>query len=121
MTERSRVLLEGSDKILGVVRPNGTCDAEKFLQGLDNRYKARYQRWFEYYRDGRAIKNPENLRHLRQSEDVAVWELKSGGFRLYIVAHEDKWYVTHGVKKVQDKRVNAEIEKALGLFNELIR
>ena len=121
MTEHTRALLDGSDKILGVVRSNGICDAETFLRGLDNRYKARYQRWFEYYRDGKPIKNPENLKHLRQAEDSAVWELKSGGFRLYIVAYQGKWYATHGVKKVQDKRVNAEIEKALNLFNELIR
>ena len=106
--------------MLGIVRRNGDCDAEDFLAGLDIRFKARYQRWFEYLRDSKPIKNPENLKHLRTTPKGVVWQLKGDRYRLYLIQYGGIWYASHGVKKLQDKRVNAEIDKALAVFAELI-
>ena len=120
MTEHTKQLLRGCNTVLGIVRVNGECDAENFIRSLDRTYQARYQRWFEYMRDGKPIKNPENLRHLRSTPNGVVWELKSGGYRLYLVLHRETYYATHGIKKVKDKQVNGQIDKALATFADRI-
>jgi hypothetical protein len=120
MSQHTKRLLDDCDTVLGIVRRNGECDATDFIDHIERKFQARYQRWFEYLRDGNRIKNPENLKHLRTTTKGVVWELKGDAYRLYMIEYEGVWYVAHGVRKLKDKQVNAEIEKALDLFADLI-
>lgn len=48
-----------------------------------------------------------------------VFELKvhqGPGWRLYAIRYGNRWYLTHGRKKPKDKRVNAEVAKAISIF-----
>lgn len=120
MTEPMGVrLLAGSDLILGVRRPDGTCDAFDFIASLTGAPKARFRRYLEYLRDGHHIKSPENMRYLESdSSGNQLHELKihTPALRLYLVRSKSTWVVTHGVKKVKDKLVPREISKAWDAF-----
>jgi hypothetical protein len=120
MTEPKGVrLLADSDAILGVRRPDGTCDAFDFISGLTGAPRARFRRYFEYLRDGHYIKSPENMRHLEtDSRGNQLHELKihTPALRVYLVKSKSTWVITHGVKKVKDKLVPREISKAWDAF-----
>lgn len=123
MTEHPHtLLLPPSPRIIGLVRSNGVGEAVEFLRSLDDRQKSRYQRYFEYLRDGHHIKSPENMRHLRTPHDTyELHELKdhrNGGTRLYLAAYESAWLVTHGVRKVADSKVPRQIDHALEILDE---
>lgn len=122
MTEHLRSpieLLDDCGTILGLVRSSGRCDSVEFIQGLQKRFQARYQRYLEYLRDGTPIKSPENYRQLwRESSGLVVAELKADKYRLYLVNTGIYWYATHGRDKPKDNRVPAEIEKALDIYRE---
>jgi hypothetical protein len=112
-------LLGDTDVVVGVVRTNGRCDARDFIQKLQPRYQARYQRFLEYLRDGIPIQSPEHVRRLSPSgEFPVVYELKADKYRLYVVRDSQRWYVTHGRDKPKDNRVGAEIDKALSIYSE---
>lgn len=108
--------------MVAIVRLNGRSDAGDFIRALDPRPKARFDVYFERLRDGRHIKNPENMRHLETRRDgVKLHELKvhvGGGLRLYVIQRKHQWLATHGAKKVKDNRVPAEIRKAFDIFDE---
>jgi hypothetical protein len=122
MTEHRRhpiELLDDCGTVLGLVRPSGRCDSVDFIQGLQLRFQARYQRYFEYLRDGNPIKSPENFRQLlRDAGGLVVAELKVDKYRLYVINDGTCWYATHGRDKPKNNRVPAEIEKALDIYTE---
>lgn len=112
-------LLDDCDTVVALVRRSGRCDSVEFVQALPDRYQARYQRYLEYLRDGNPIKNPENRRNLRRTDDgLLVLEIKVDKYRLYVVYDGARWFVTHGRTKPKDNRVNAEIDKALDMHAE---
>lgn len=125
MTElegRSIELLDDCPWILGLVRPSGRCDSVDFIRGLEKRHQAKYQRYFEYLRDGNQIKSPENCRTLRrEATGLVVMELKVDKYRLYVVRKDPYWYVTHGRNKPKDHAVASEIDRALAMFRELVQ
>ena len=117
-----RSLLPGSRTVLAIVRVNGNCDASDFIAGLRLQSRAKFQSYFERLRDGHHVKSPENMRFLQSDRYGAkLHELKvhsDGGLRIYVVEFDNKWLATHGVKKVKDNRVPAEVAKAFGIFYE---
>jgi len=121
MAERWHSCLEESTAVVALVQTNGRCLGEEFIKALPRERQAKFHRYFEYLRDGKQIKSPENMKHLRTEEGVEVHELKvhaDGGYRLYLIPEDGRWLVTHGVRKVKDNRVMAEVSKALRLFAE---
>lgn len=122
MTEHVRgpiELLDNCQTVLGLVRPSGRCDSVEFIKSLSLRFQARYQRYFEYLRDGTPIKSPENYRMLyRDQNGLLVAELKVDKYRFYLVKAGGRWYASHGRQKPKDSRVPAEIRKALDIYNE---
>ncbi|MCQ9162777.1 hypothetical protein [Arthrobacter sp. STN4] len=112
-------LLDDCPWVLAVVRTSGKCDAAEFIRHLEKRYQARYRRYFEYLRDGKPIKSPENFRTLqRESDGAVVVELKVDKYRLYLVHDEPYWWATHGRDKPKDHAVGAEIDKALAAYRD---
>ena len=112
-------LLKDCDNVLGAVRRSGGCEAQDFMQGIDRRYQARYQRYLEYLRDGIAIKSPENFRRLSPAgSDPTVFEIKVDKYRMYVVRSKSIWFATHGREKPKDNQVQHEIDKALSIFWE---
>lgn len=117
MTEHTRRLLSGCDTVLAVNRRSGGSDAVDFFVRLDRRFRARYQRYLEYLRDGTPIKSPENFRRLSGSgPDPTVFEIKVDKYRLYVVRYDAIWYATHGRVKPKDNQVPREVDKALEIF-----
>ena len=112
-------MLPNSDIVRAMVRRGGGCDAKEFIQSLDRRFQARYQRYLEYLRDGVSIKTPENFRRLSpHGAEPIVFEIKVDKYRLYIVRFQMNWYATHGRAKPKDNQVPREIQKALEIFWE---
>jgi hypothetical protein len=119
MTEHTRRFWSDCDTVLAMNRRSGGSDAAEFLQKLQPRFMARYQRYLEYLRDGIPIKTPENFRRLSQpGGDTTVFEIKVDKYRLYVVRHNVSWYATHGREKPKDNQVPREIVKALRIFWE---
>lgn len=119
MTEHARRMLPDSDTVFAMNRRSGGSDAVEFLQRLQPRFRARYQRYLEYLRDGVPIKSPENFRRLSPSgAEPVVYEIKVDKYRLYVVHHQLRWYATHGREKPKDNQVPREVEKALAIFWE---
>lgn len=125
MTEHKGArLLEGSDVTLGVVLPNGKSAAFDFVAALPRVVQARFKRFFERLQDNIPIKSPEHMRHLdTDAHGNELHELKNHkpAVRLYIVkiaspTGATKWVVTHGVDKVKDNRVPAEMDRSWGIF-----
>lgn len=124
MTQHVTPVFDDSDVVYTICRAEGTDEADSFLRALDARDQVRFQRYLERLRDGHRIKSPENMRHIRGIQDprvpgAEVHELKvhsRGGLRLYVVRFENRWYATHGVKKVKDSAVPAQARKALDIF-----
>ena len=107
------------DTVLAMNRRSGGSDAVDFFTRLDNRFKARYQRYLEYLRDGIPIKSPENFRRLSPAgPDPTVFEIKVDKYRLYIVRNNVSWYATHGREKPKDNQVPREVTKALAIYWE---
>lgn len=107
------------DTVFAMNRRSGGSDAVDFLKALQPRYRARYQRFLEYLRDGVPIKSPENFRRLSTSgSDPAVFEIKVDKYRLYIVRDNVAWFATHGRDKPKDNQVSREADKALNIFWE---
>jgi hypothetical protein len=121
MTEHFIRVLVDCDNVFMVVRVNGENNAQDFLASLAVRYRARYQRYFEWLRDGHSIKSPENIRHLKTLDGLSVWELKVDAWRLYAVKRENTWYLTHGRRKPKDSKVRAEIDHALNILGERLQ
>lgn len=103
--------------VLGVVRLSGRCEAFEYIKGLDARYRAKYQRFFERLRDGQPIKSPENFRRIGDTKPD-VFELKADKYRVYLVRHGNCWYVTHGRNKPTNSQVPTEVKKSLEIFWE---
>ncbi len=119
MTEHARRLLPGCDSVFAMNRRSGGSDAVEFLQRLERRFLARFQRYLEYLGNGTPIKSPENFRRLSGAgADPVVYEIKVDKYRLYVVHHQLCWYATHGREKPKDNKVPREIEKALAIFWE---
>jgi hypothetical protein len=119
MTEHVRRLLPDCDTVFAMNRRSGGSDAVDFLQRLQPRFKARYQRYLEYLRDGVPIKSPENFRRLSPSgAGPVVYEIKVDKYRLYVIHHQLCWYITHGREKPKDNQVPREIDKSLAIFWE---
>lgn len=119
MTEHTRRLLPDCDTVFAMNRRSGGSDAVTFLQQLQPRFRARYQRYLEYLRDGIPIKSPENFRRLSPpGPDPVVFEIKVDKYRLYIIRNNVGWYATHGREKPKDNQVPREITKALSIFWE---
>lgn len=119
MTEHTMRFWPDCGTVLAMKRKSGGSDAIEFLQRLQPRYKARYQRYLEYLRDGTPIKSPENLRRLSTGGgDPTVFEIKVDKYRLYMIRNNVSWYATHGREKPKDSRVAREIEKSLTIFWE---
>lgn len=119
MTEHTTRLLGDCDTVVAMVRKSGRCPAVEFIQSLQFRFQARYERYFERLRDHHQIKTPENLRKLSATENGAtVYELKVDKYRLYIVKYNVLWVATHGGVKPGGNRVQAEIDKAFDIFWE---
>lgn len=119
MTEHARRLLPDCDTVFAMNGRSGGSDAVEFLYRLQPRFKARYQRYLEYLRDGVPIKSPENFRRLSPSgADPTVYEIKVDKYRLYVVHNQLRWYATHGRDKPKDNQVPREVEKALAIFWE---
>lgn len=104
------------DAVLAMNRRSGGSDAIEFLQKIQPRFRARYQRYLEYLRDGIPIKSPENFRRLSTGGDPTVFEIKVDKYRLYIVRNNVSWYATHGRVKPKDNQVPREIDKTLAIF-----
>lgn len=117
-------MFDGHDNVFTITGPNGRDEADEFLSTLDVKEQARFQRYLERLRDGHQVKSPENMRHIKQVRDprqmgAEVHELKShsqGGLRLFVVRFQSKWYLTHGGKKISERRVPAEAERAYAIF-----
>jgi hypothetical protein len=120
VTERWKAYLDDSEVVVALLEADGEAPSYDWVEALADVVQSRYQKYFEYLRDGHRVKSPENMKHLKSDSDgVEVHELKHhahGGYRLYIVKFEGRWHTTHGVKKVKDKQVPAEISKAFDLF-----
>lgn len=127
MTEHAHtfrpVFEDEAGNVVAAVQANGRSKAEEFVHSLPIKFQARYQRYFEWLRDGHRIKSPENQRHLRTVPDrgLHVEELKVDKYRLYIVRDGARWCATHGRKKPSDSRVSAEIEIALDIYEDCIQ
>ena len=65
-------MLPNSDIVRAMVRRGGGCDAKEFIQSLDRRFQARYQRYLEYLRDGVSINRALHLAGL------GWWESRDG-------------------------------------------
>ena len=112
-------MLPNNDIVRAMVRRGGGCDAKNFIQSLDRRFQARYQRYLEYLRDGVSIKTPENFRRLSPpGAEPIVFEIKVDKYRLYLVRFNLNWNATHGRTKPKDNQVPKEIQKALEIFWE---
>lgn len=117
-------IFENEDVVFTIGLKGGTDKAAEFIQSLQLRDQAKFRKYFEFLRYGHHIKSPENMRHIKEVRDptggnAQVHELKvhsGGGLRLYLVAHEGRWYATHGRKKPKDREVPKEAQKALNLF-----
>jgi putative component of toxin-antitoxin plasmid stabilization module len=117
-------IFDGHDNVCTVTGPNGRDEACDFLTTLVHADQGKFHRYLEYLRDGRHVKSPENMRHIKGVTDphdmgAEVHELKvhrSGGLRLYLVRYNDRWYATHGVRKVSDKQVPKQAAKAYQIF-----
>lgn len=117
-------VFDGHDNVFTITGPNGKDEAEEFLSTLAEKEQARFQRYLERLRDGQQVKSPENMRHIKQVKDpkgmgAEVHELKShsgGGLRLFVVRYHSKWYLTHGGKKVSERRVPVEAARAFDIF-----
>lgn len=123
MTEPSAfrpVFDEDSDNVVSAVNRNGRSEAEEFIAALPLRFQARYQRYFEWLRDGHRIKSPENQRHLKSvpEKGLTVEELKVDKYRLYVIRDGARWCATHGRKKPNDNRVPTEIGLALAIYED---
>jgi putative component of toxin-antitoxin plasmid stabilization module len=125
MTEQHVIpVFEGSDVVSTISCKGERDEASEFLSTLNERDQARFQRFLERLRDGYHIKSPENMRHIKGARDprdggAEVHELKThngGGHRLYLVRYRDRWYLTHGKKKVSDRAVLKEAKKAFRIF-----
>jgi phage-related protein len=125
MTEqRVSPLFEGHANVCTISTPGGTDEGLAFLADLDNADRAKFQRYLERLRDGLHVKNPENMRHIKDEKDpkkcgAEVHELKvhrNGGKRLYVVRFQGRWYVTHGASKPKDSQVRKQVRKAFAIF-----
>ena len=106
--------------MVSAVNRNGRSEAEEFIAALPLRFQARYQRYFEWLRDGHRIKSPENQRHLKSvpEKGLTVEELKVDKYRLYVIRDGARWCATHGRKKPNDNRVPTEIGLALAIYED---
>lgn len=119
MTEHISRFWPDCSTVVAMNRRSGGSDAITFLQRLQPRFLARYQRYLEYLRDGISIKSPENFRRLSPSgPDPIVFEIKVDKYRLYVVRNNVSWYATHGREKPKDNQVPREVSKALAIFWE---
>ncbi|MFC9560033.1 type II toxin-antitoxin system RelE/ParE family toxin [Agromyces sp. NPDC056965] len=114
-------VFDGYDNVFTMSGPNGRDEAHEFLSTLDKKDQARFQRYLVYLRDGHQVKSPEHMRrlHVKDHRDAEVHELKThsnGGLRLYVVRWNGKWYLTHGGKKVAERKVTQEAKRALAIF-----
>lgn len=116
MTKHTTRFWLDCDTVLAMNRRSGGSDAIEFLQQLQSRFRARYQRYLEYLREGIPIKSPENFRRLSPGGDPTVFEIKVDKYRLYVVRNNVSWYATHGRIKPKDSQVPREIDKALAIF-----
>lgn len=119
MSEHKVRLWPDCDTVFAMQRRSGRNDAIDFIQALQSRYRARFQRYLEYLRDEIPIKSPENFRRLSPTGDEPiVYEIKVDKYRLYVVRYQLCWYATHGREKPKDSQVTREIRKALDIFWE---
>jgi len=117
-------IFDGIDIVNTIARRGETDAAEEFLTNVSPRVTARYERYFARLRDGHHLKSPEHMAHIKQVRDphdkgAEVHELKvhmDGGYRLYVVRFEGRWYATHGVRKGSDRAVPKEARKAFAIF-----
>lgn len=124
MTEHQLTrLFEGHDNVCIITRSDGDDNASNFLDELEDKDAGKFYRYLERLRDGLQVKSPENMRHIHaidpRGAGAEVHELKvhrNGGLRLYVVRFEKRWYITHGVKKVPDRKVPREATKAFSIF-----
>lgn len=117
-------VFDGHDNVFTVTGPNGKDEADEFLRTIVPADQAKFQRYLQYLRDGKRIKSPENMRHIKGAKDpkekgAEAHELKvhrNGGLRLFVVRFNDRWYLTHGGKKVSERAVPKEAMKAYAIF-----
>lgn len=117
-------IFDNEDVVFTVGIAGKTDEAEAFLLQLESRHQARFRKYFVYLKEGKQIKSPVNMRHIKGVRDptggnAEVHELKvhdAGGLRLYVVKFQNRWYATHGRKKPKDKDVPKEAKKAFGIF-----
>lgn len=113
------VYLSQCHTVVALVRRSGRCDAKIFIEDLELRHKARFQRLIERLaQDASLLKNPEHYRILnkRDKDGTRVSELKTNKYRLYLVEYEGYYYATHGREKPKDSRVPDEVNKALEFY-----
>jgi phage-related protein len=124
MTEHNvSPVFDGQDVVYTICEHGKKDQADEFLRTLDQQSQAKFQRYLERLRDGHHVKSPENMRHISaadpRGQGAEVHELKvhrDGGLRLYMVKFNGRWYLTHGTKKVKDRNVPAEAQKAFRIF-----
>jgi phage-related protein len=117
-------VFDGDDTVFTICGRGAKDQGDEFLRTLDRQNQAKFHRYLERLRDGQHVKSPENMRHISgvkdpQGQGAEVHELKvhrDGGLRLYLVRFNERWYITHGVKKVKDSGVPDQARKALRIF-----
>lgn len=122
-TPRREVILQqgARGRVIGLVRPDGSCPALEFLEGLDSRAQARFRALLEQLTDVGWLRAPELMRDLQVQGTPKVWEVKADvgpGFRLYLIHERSDWIATHGTPKPGRRQVASEVRRARALRSE---
>ena len=109
------LLIGGRELNVYLLRRGNRCWGEEFLKGLPLREKMGIKNIIERVADGLST-GREMFKFLRDK----IYEFRYRQTRLLCFRIDNNLYITHGIKKKQDKVPSREIEKAIRLMKEFM-
>ena len=97
------------------VRENGRCEAREFLDGLQEKERVKFERYFLRTCLKGRIANTEIFRY----EGDGIWRFRSGRQRLLcFFTEDDEIILTHGYQKQKQRAPKKELDKAKRISRE---
>lgn len=114
-TPDTMVLIRGSMRTIEFARcANGDVPARQFIEDLDESDQRKLDVLFRRMADTGKIFNVEQFKQV----DGRIYEFKRFKVRIGCFQIVNRWLLTHGFVKKQDRWPAAELEKAKRIMNE---
>lgn len=114
-------------QVFAIRLPDGTCPADEWLKGLNDRQQAGIAARFQRLTEVGWLRSPDAFNNLSEADrrkgEPRVDEIKHVGLnlRVYVVDFspgDKELFVTHGTTKPKKKQVAQEVARARRIYRE---